>query len=107
MSDENNHDGSGLTPKTPVSVVVINYEGSEHLAHTLPAVAALEGDVTEVILVDNASTDDSVARARELLPSVTVIMPVKGTFFCVFLCGCFQEHIDGFCTAKTMGGACG
>ena len=73
MSDENNHDGSGLTPKTPVSVVVVNYEGSEHLAHTLPAVAALEGDVTEVILVDNASTDDSVARARELLPSVTVI----------------------------------
>ena len=73
MSDENNHDGSGLTPKTPVSVVVVNYEGSEHLAHTLPAIAALEGDVTEVILVDNASTDDSVARARELLPSVTVI----------------------------------
>ena len=73
MSEENTHAESGLTPMTPVSVVVVNYEGSEHLAHTLPAIAALEGDVTEVILVDNASTDDSVDRARELLPSVTVI----------------------------------
>ena len=73
MSEANPHADSGLSPTTPVSVVVINYEGSAHLVHSLPAIAALEGEVTEVIFVDNASSDDSIERARELLPKATII----------------------------------
>ena len=73
MSEANPHADSGLSPTTPVSVVVINYEGSARLVHSLPAIAALEGEVTEVIFVDNASSDDSIERARELLPKATII----------------------------------
>lgn len=65
--------GAGLAPSTEVSVVIINYEGEAHLAQTLPAVAALEGVVAEVILVDNASTDGGVELARGLLPGLRVI----------------------------------
>jgi len=73
MNDEHAHTHAPLAPTTPVSVVVVNYEGAGHLKHTLPALASLKGEVTEVIFVDNASTDDSVRIARELLPSVTVL----------------------------------
>ena len=73
MSEVSRQPERGLSQDTPVSVVIINYEGREHLTHTLPAVAALEGVVTEVILVDNSSTDGSVERARELSPELKVI----------------------------------
>ena len=73
MSDLGTKDQAPLAPTTPVSVVVVNYEGAGHLEETLPALAALEGEITEVIFVDNASTDDSLRIARELLPSVTVL----------------------------------
>jgi len=70
MSDERPEIQS---PTTPVSVVVVNYEGADHLKVTLPAVAALEGEVSEVIFVDNASSDESVELARELLPRATIV----------------------------------
>ena len=66
MSELNRSVESGQSPETPVSVVIVNYEGREHLAHTLPAVNALEGVITEVILVDNSSSDGSLELAREL-----------------------------------------
>ena len=64
---------SGQSPDTPVSVVIVNYEGREHLAHTLPAVKALDGVITEVILVDNSSSDGSLELVRELCPEIHVI----------------------------------
>ncbi len=73
MSAASQAAGGGQSPDTPVSVVIINYEGREHLTHTLPAVDALEGVVTEVILVDNSSSDGSLELARELHPGITVI----------------------------------
>lgn len=73
MSETRPEDQAPLAPTTPVSVVVVNYEGARHLRETLPAVAALKGEVCEVIFVDNASSDESVQLARELLPEVTVI----------------------------------
>ena len=73
MSEASQAVEQGLSPLTPVSVVIVNYEGRDHLAHTLPAVAALEGVITEVILVDNSSTDGSLELARELSPGITVI----------------------------------
>ncbi|MDE0890961.1 MAG: glycosyltransferase family 2 protein [Planctomycetota bacterium] len=73
MSEASQAVEQGLSPLTPVSVVIVNYQGRDHLAHTLPAVAALEGVITEVILVDNSSTDGSLELARELSPGITVI----------------------------------
>src|SRR5688500_5971921 len=43
----------------PVSVVVVNYNGERYLDACLSAVAALRGELAEVIVVDNASTDAS------------------------------------------------
>lgn len=45
----------------PVSVVVCNYQGARYLEELLDSVAALRGDVGEVLVVDNASTDESRA----------------------------------------------
>ena len=73
MSELNRSVESGQSPETPVSVVIVNYEGREHLAYTLPAVNALEGVITEVILVDNSSSDGSLELARELCPEINVI----------------------------------
>jgi GT2 family glycosyltransferase len=57
----------------PVSVVVVNYQGAEYVVECLTAVCALAGAVDEVIVVDNASTDASVAIVRERFPDVRVI----------------------------------
>lgn len=48
----------------PVSVVVCNYNGEEHLPACLAGILALRGAVDEVVLVDNRSTDESLAVAR-------------------------------------------
>jgi glycosyltransferase involved in cell wall biosynthesis len=53
-----------------VSVVVPALNEAENLPHVLPKIPA---DVHEVILVDGPSTDDTVAVARALLPSIRVV----------------------------------
>ncbi|MBL8859443.1 MAG: glycosyltransferase family 2 protein [Planctomycetes bacterium] len=59
------HDAGRVKPgAVPVSVVVCNYNGARYLAECLQSVRALEGFVDEVIVVDNASTDDSRAIAE-------------------------------------------
>ena len=57
----------------PVSVVVVNWNGERYLDACLASVAGLEGGVGEVLVVDNASTDGSLACLRERHPSVRVI----------------------------------
>ena len=57
----------------PVSVVVVNWNGERYLDACLASVAALEGGVDEVLVVDNASTDGSLALLRERHPSVRVV----------------------------------
>jgi GT2 family glycosyltransferase len=46
----------------PVTVSVTNWNGAAFIEACLDAVAALRGEIAEVLVVDNASTDDSVAR---------------------------------------------
>jgi GT2 family glycosyltransferase len=53
-----------VTGPGPVTVCVTNYNGAAFLDDCLSALAALRGELAEVIVVDNASTDDSVARIR-------------------------------------------
>jgi GT2 family glycosyltransferase len=48
----------------PVTVCVTNYNGAPFLEACLAALAELRGEVAAVVVVDNASTDDSVARFR-------------------------------------------
>jgi len=80
-----------LSERTPlVSIVVVNYNGREHLQAGLPSLAALDwpADALEVILVDNASTDDSLTVTRGLLPQVRLLP---------------QNHNHGFAPACNLG----
>jgi GT2 family glycosyltransferase len=56
-----------------VSVVIVTWNGRQYLDACLDAVAALQAVRAETILVDNASTDDTVAHVRDRYPSVRVV----------------------------------
>jgi len=68
-----------------VSVVIPNYNGIEHLPECLETLAQQTYQDFEIVLVDNASTDESVAWVREHYPKVRIIQrainggPVKST----------------------------
>ncbi len=56
-----------------VSVVICNYNGEEHLPACLEALAGMRGEVGEVLLVDNESTDRSLEIVARDYPHVRVI----------------------------------
>jgi N-acetylglucosaminyl-diphospho-decaprenol L-rhamnosyltransferase len=61
-------------PGPSLAVVVVNYDGGDHLMRCLRSVQAAAGDATlEVVVVDNASHDGSHLRAREAFPSIRVL----------------------------------
>jgi GT2 family glycosyltransferase len=62
---------SGPSRVGAVSAVVCNYQGEAYLVRCLDAIAALEGDaLDEVIVIDNASTDGGEALVRDKYPHV-------------------------------------
>jgi GT2 family glycosyltransferase len=58
-----------------VSVVVVNWNGRAFLSAALPSIAALDypRELVELIVVDNGSTDGSVAWLRATWPAVRVL----------------------------------
>ena len=66
-----------------VSFVIANYNGAQHLPECLASLAALDWPAAarEVLLVDNASADDSVAVARRVLPEVRLLPQGHNTGF--------------------------
>jgi GT2 family glycosyltransferase len=58
---------------TKVSVVIINYNGKKYLEKFLPSILAGTYADMELILADNASTDDSLVFLRKQYPSVRII----------------------------------
>lgn len=62
------------TPSSPlVAIVLINYNGWAHTEACLDSLAGLEYPHTEVLLVDNGSTDDSLERMGERHPANNVL----------------------------------
>ena len=58
-----------------VAVVILNYNGKKFLEEFLPNVIAnCDPALTEVVVADNASTDDSVAFMREHFPDIRLIV---------------------------------
>lgn len=55
-----------------VTIVILNWNGKSYLEQFLPSVLATEYSNFSVLLVDNASTDDSVAWLKEQYPQVQV-----------------------------------
>ncbi|RZM24192.1 MAG: glycosyltransferase, partial [Pedobacter sp.] len=56
-----------------VAVVILNWNGIELLKSFLPEVVKSNYPNLQVILGDNASTDDSLAYVRETFPQVRII----------------------------------
>lgn len=64
--------GSGPRLVRP-ALCIISYNGARHLARTLGRVGQLRPQFSEVVFVDDASTDGSAALARKLLPEASFI----------------------------------
>jgi GT2 family glycosyltransferase len=60
-----------LIPK--VAIVILNWNGVEHLRTFLPSVVASEWPNLEIVLGDNASTDSSVAFVSSHYPQIRII----------------------------------
>jgi len=57
-----------------VAVVILNYNGRNFIEKFLPIVIEYSSDVAEVIIADNASTDDSVAFIKSNFPDIRLII---------------------------------
>ena len=62
------------------AVVILNWNGLQHLQHYLPRVVATTSGA-DVIVADNGSTDDSVAWLRESMPAVQLVLLDKNYGF--------------------------
>jgi GT2 family glycosyltransferase len=67
--------GTGfMIEETRPSLCVVNYNGGEVLEQTLGTAWSLRHQFREILLVDNASTDASVAIVRRRFPDVHIIL---------------------------------
>src|SRR2546423_5518844 len=57
-----------------ITVVIPARNEAQNLRHVLPYIPSI---VSEVILVDGHSTDDTIAVAQELMPTIHVIKQVR------------------------------
>jgi GT2 family glycosyltransferase len=57
----------------PLSVVIVTHESAAAVARALPALVSQLEPVDELIVVDNASADDTVAVVERVAPSATVL----------------------------------
>ena len=62
-----------MTPAPLVSVIVLNYNGRKFLATCFDSLSASEYPSVELIMADNASSDDSIAFVRANYPAVTIV----------------------------------
>lgn len=56
-----------------VAIIIINWNGRQHLAACLPSLAGQSYRDFEIILVDNGSTDDSLAWVRSHFPQIRIL----------------------------------
>lgn len=58
---------------TKIAVVILNWNGKKLLEQFLPSVVKYSKSLAEVIVADNASTDDSISFIRHEFPTVRII----------------------------------
>ncbi len=65
-----------------VSIILVNWNTRDLLLRSLQSIHDTKGDIeAEVIVVDNASTDDSVAQARAHFPTTIILQNEENTGF--------------------------
>jgi GT2 family glycosyltransferase len=57
-----------------VAVVILNWNGKSFLQKFLPSVVSCNCSFSEIIVADNASTDDSIAFLKENYPAIKIIV---------------------------------
>lgn len=62
-----------MTAKPAVSLCIVNHNGAEHLQDALVAAREQSCLFAEILLIDNASEDDSLAIANALCPAIRII----------------------------------
>jgi len=73
-----------MTDTSPyVRIVVLNFDGWQMTMDCLASLRATEwpADRFEIVMVDNGSLDDVVARVRAEMPSVRIVEPLRNTGF--------------------------
>jgi GT2 family glycosyltransferase len=68
-------------PDPAIAVVIVCHNSAAELAATLPALGRELRESDEVVVVDNASSDDSAATAARLLPRATVVRSEENVGF--------------------------
>lgn len=64
-----------------IAVVILNWNGKRYLEQFLPALIRYSSDVAEIIVADNASSDDSVEFLRTNYPAIRILSnTVNGGF---------------------------
>ncbi|MBD3242272.1 MAG: glycosyltransferase, partial [Chitinivibrionales bacterium] len=71
---ERNGGRARMTEQSTSSVVIVNYNGGELLAPCVESYLSQSTPVVELVIVDNCSTDDSIALTRERFPDIPVIV---------------------------------
>ena len=59
--------------KPKVALVILNWNGKHFLEEFLPSVISCSYANLEIIVGDNASTDDSISFLKSKYPSITII----------------------------------
>jgi GT2 family glycosyltransferase len=70
-----------VTGRARLSVVVVTYESGEALGSSLPPLLAQLDPGDELVVVDNASADDTVARVREFAPGARLLVQGRNLGF--------------------------
>jgi GT2 family glycosyltransferase len=80
-----------------VSVIILNYNGQKHLETYLPSVIKNTPlHLADIIVADNASTDNSVEWLKETYPAIKIIQlksKNKKPLFVVFILLCKKDKI--------------
>ena len=64
---------SNRDPQAPVAVIIVNWNGVTDTLEVLRQLAGVSGPPLRIIVVDNGSTDDSVAILRRQAPQVELV----------------------------------
>ena len=65
----------------PTAVVILSWNGRQHLEQFLPSVVEHTPASVEIVVADNGSTDDSIAFIKEHYPTVRIIALEKNYGF--------------------------
>jgi GT2 family glycosyltransferase len=82
----------------PLSIIIVNWNAGSQLAEAVTSIALHHCNLVEsVIIIDNASSDDSLAQAEALIDLPFKIVVIRNTANCGFAMACNQGANQSKC----------